>query len=124
MRRAIAAPALLATLLALAACAAGPATPERVTLDATLLTVGMSNGSTCRGPAPASGAATGWSGRLTGCASTYPYTVEIDPGTNPIRFVLQEILGDRIIGPLATVTITDATGRDRVFQTPERPGED
>ena len=24
------------------------------------------------------------------------------------------------IGPLATVTITDATGRDRVFQTPER----
>ena len=117
MRRALAS---LMTVAALAACATGPATPQRVTLDADLLSVRMSDGSTCSGPAPSSGADTGWSGTLTGCASAYPYVVEIDPGTNPIRFVLQEILGDRIIGPLATVTITDATGRDRVFQTPER----
>ena len=120
MRRALAAPVALATLTALAACAMGPATPEQVTLDADLLSVRMSTGATCRGPAPASGAETGWSGTLTGCATPYPYTVEIDPRTNPVRFVLQEILGDRIIGPLATVTITDASGRDRVFQTPER----
>lgn len=117
MRRVLAA---LSILTALAACATGPASPQRVTLDPDLLTVGMSDGSTCRGPAPATGAGAGWSGTLTGCAAAYPYTVEIDPGTNPIRFVLQEILGDRIIGPLATVTITEATGRDRVFQTPER----
>lgn len=110
----------LSILTALTACATNPAAPERVTLDPDLLTVAMSDGSTCLGPAPATGAETGWSGVLTGCASAYPFTVEIDPGTNPVRFVLQEILGDRIIGPLATVTITDATGRDRVFQTPER----
>jgi hypothetical protein len=112
--------AALSIVTALAACAVGPASPERVTLDADLLSVRMSDGSTCRGPAPASGFEAGWSGTLTGCAATYPYVVEIDPGTNPIRFVLQEILGDRIIRPVATVTITDATGRDRVFQTPER----
>lgn len=118
MRRALIA---VSFLTALAACATGPAAPERVTLDADLLSVRMSDGATCLGPAPASGFEAGWSGTLTGCASPYPYVVEIDPGTNPIRFVLQEILGDRIIRPLATVTITDATGRDRVFQTPERP---
>lgn len=120
MRRAPIALIAIATLTALAACATGPASPERVTLDADLLSVRMSDGSTCRGPAPATGADAGWSGTLTGCTSPYPYLVEIDPGTNPVRFILQEILGDRIIGPLATVTITDATGRDRVFQTPER----
>jgi hypothetical protein len=111
--------ALVATTT-LAACATAPASPERVTLDRDLLTVAMSDGSLCRGPAPGTGAEAGWSGTLTGCAWSYPYRVEIDPGTNPVRFVLQEILGDRIIGPIATVMITDATGRDRVFQTPER----
>lgn len=116
MRRALLSALILATL---AACAMGPATPERVTLDATLLSVGMSDGSTCLGPAPETGAQTGWSGTLTGCASAYPYVVEVDPGTNPVRFILQEILGDRLIRPLATVTITDASGRDRVFQSPE-----
>ncbi len=117
MRRAL---ATLLTVTAIAACATGPASPSRVTLEADLLSVAMSDGSTCRGPAPGMGAETGWSGTLTGCAWPYGYTVEIDPGTNPVRFVLQEILGDRIIKPLATVTITDADGRDRVFQTPER----
>lgn len=119
MRRATIALTALATLATLAACATGPAAPERVTLDATLLSVGMSDGTTCLGPAPDAGAGTGWSGTLSGCASPYPYTVEIDPGTNPVRFILQEIFGDRLIRPLATVTITDATGRDRVFQSPE-----
>ncbi len=118
MRRALASFALLTALLRVRH---RPATPERVTLDADLLSVRMSDGSHLPRPAPETGAEAGWSGTLTGCAATYPYAVEIDPGTNPIRFVLQEILGDRIIGPLATVTITDAMGRDRVFQTPERP---
>jgi len=113
--------ALTATLAMLAACATGPATPIRVSLDADLLTVTMSDATTCRGPAPSTGAETGWSGRLTGCPWDYAYTVEIDPGTNPIRFILQEVFGDSIVSPLATVTITDATGRTRSFETPERP---
>jgi hypothetical protein len=112
--------ALTATLATLAACATGPATPTRVSLDPDLLTVAMSDGTTCRGPAPATGAETGWSGRLTGCPSGYAYTVEIDPGTNPIRFILTEVFGAGILSPLATVTITDATGRTRSFQTPDR----
>jgi hypothetical protein len=106
-------------LSALGACAIGPAMPSRVTLDRSLLTVAMSDGSTCRGPAPAQGAETGWSGMLTGCPWAYAYGVEIDPRTNPVRFIFEEIFGDRLIGPLATVTITDGTGRARVFQSPE-----
>jgi len=120
MRRVI---ATTLTLALLGACATGPATPTRVSLDRSLLTVTMSDATTCRGPAPAQGAETGWSGTLTGCAWAYPYTVEIDPRTNPIRFVLEEVFGDSIIAPVATVTITDATGRDRVFQSPQ-PVED
>ena len=112
--------ALTATLVTLAACATGPATPTRASLEADLLTVTMSDGSTCLGPAPASGAETGWSGRLSGCRWDYAYTVEIDPGTNPIRFILQEVFGEGILSPLATVTITDATGRTRSFESPER----
>jgi hypothetical protein len=115
--------ALTATLAMLAACGTGPATPARVTLEADLLTVAMSDASTCRGPAPATGAEAGWSGRLAGCPWDYAYTVEIDPGTNPIRFILQEVFGDSIVSPLATVTITDATGRTRSFQTPERAAD-
>lgn len=116
MRRAIASSL---TLAALAACATGPATPTDVSLDRSLLTVAMSDASTCRGPAPAQGAETGWSGTLTGCPWPYAYTVEIDPRTNPLRFVLEEVFGDSIIAPVATVTITDATGRARTFQSPE-----
>ena len=88
-----------------------------------MLTVTMSDASTCRGPAPTQGAETGWSGTLTGCPWSYPYTVEIDPRTNPVRFVLEEIFGDGVVAPVATVTITDATGRARTFQSPE-PVED
>jgi hypothetical protein len=112
--------ALTATLATLAACATGPATPRSVSLEADMLTVAMSDASTCLGPAPATGAETGWSGRLTECPWTYAYTVEIDPGTNPISFLLQEVFGDGFVSPVATVTITDATGRTRTFQTPER----
>jgi hypothetical protein len=111
--------ALTATLATLASCATGPATPARVTLEADLLTVTMSDATTCRGPAPATGADTGWSGRLSGCPSSYAYTVEIDPGTNPVRFLLTEVFGEGIVSPLATVTITDATGRTRSFQSPD-----
>ena len=115
--------ALTATLATLAACATGPATPARVSLEADLLTVTMSDATTCLGPAPETAAETGWSGRLTGCPWEYTYTVEIDPGTNPIRFLLTEVFGEGILSPLATVTITDATGHIRRFQTPDRAGD-
>jgi hypothetical protein len=108
------------TLATLAACAVGSAAPTQVTLDRDLLSVRMSDGSICEGAAPGEGAEGGWSGTLTGCPWAYAYAIEIDPRTNPVRFVLEEVLGDRIIGPLAAVTITDASGRARVFQTPER----
>ena len=119
MRRVLATSALLATF---AACATGPATPTRVTLDRDMLTVRMSDGATCRGPAPAEGAATGWSGRLGGCPWTYAYRVEIDPGTNPLRWILEEVLGEGVLSPIATVTITEPSGRQRVFETPDLPG--
>jgi len=108
----------------LVACAIGPAEPRQVALDANLLTVRMSDGSTCLGPAPSTGAEAGWSGRLQDCPWDYAYTVEIDEGTNPIRLILTEVFGEfGLLSPVADVTITDATGRDRVFQTPDR-GED
>jgi hypothetical protein len=98
----------------------GPAVPQQVDLDADLLNVRMSDGTVCRGPAPGPDARTGWSGRLQDCAWDYPYTVEIDPGTNPLRFVLVEVFGEALFSPLAEVTITPADGRPRVFQTPDR----
>ena len=65
-----------------------------------------------------------WNGTSTfTCPWEYAYTVEIDPGTNPIRFLLTEVFGEGILSPLATVTITDATGHIRRFQTPDRAGD-
>ncbi len=112
---------LTAATVGLSACAATPPRPVEVSLSQTLLEVRLSNGQTCTGPAPAAAAA-GWSGTLEGCAVALPYEVTIDPGTNPVRFVLQEIftaigLTDAI-APIATVTITDATGRTRTFASP------
>lgn len=114
--------------VALAACASVPAVPQRVDLDADLLSVRMSDGTTCLGPAPGAEAAAGWSGRLQGCAWDYAYTVEIDPGTNPMRFIFEEVFGalglEGVLSPLAEVTITGADGRPRVFRSPPEPEED
>jgi len=114
---------LLATVaLALAACVAGPPRPSEVRLTHALLTVRMSDGSTCLGPAPQDGAETGWSGRLQGCDSGYSHAVEIAPGANPLRFALEEVLGavglEDALAPMATVTIIGADGTRRRFVSP------
>jgi hypothetical protein len=118
----------LAALTALAACDTGPARPDRVDLDRSLLRVAMTDGSTCLGPAPGGGGVEAWSGRLQDCPWPYAYTVEIDPRSNPVRYVLEEVLGavgaDDLLSPIATVTITGPEGRQTVFATPERAGAD
>ncbi len=107
--------------LVLVACVMGSATPDQVELSANMLTVRMSDGSTCQGPAPSNGAEAGWSGQLQDCAWSYDYIVEIDEGTNPVRLILTEVFGDLgILSPLADVTIIGPDGRTRVFQTPDR----
>jgi len=115
-------------VLALAACQPGNPRPDSVELDRDLLTVRFSNAETCLGPAPAEGAETGWSGTLQSCAYPHAYTVDIDPRANPIRLILQEVFGalggEDILTPIATVSITDPSGRVRQFETPERFEED
>ncbi|MEQ8367972.1 MAG: hypothetical protein RIB61_14830 [Roseicyclus sp.] len=109
-------------LASLAACTTGPAAPRDVQIDRDLLTVGMSDGSLCRGAAPGDSPA-GWSGTLQSCPWSYGYTVEIDPGTNPVRLILQEVFtalgAPDALSPIATVTIIDGMGRARVFETPD-----
>lgn len=111
-------PLLLLGVAALAACAAATPRPLSVAASPGGIEVAMSNGRICRGPAPA-GAASGWSGTLQGCPTPYVYSVEIDPGTNPLRLLLDELFtalgAPDLIGPMATVAITDGNGRTRTF---------
>ncbi len=106
---------------ALAACASAAPQPAQVSLTDTLLTVRMSNGTICQGPAPAEGL-TSWSGQLQDCPTPFAYSVEIDPGTNPTRFILEELLtslgGEALFAPFATVEITSDTGVTRTFVSP------
>lgn len=108
--------------LTLTACAQSPARPVSVDLTRDLLEVRMSDETVCSGPAPAEGAEAGWSGRFEGCAWPYAYDVAIEPGANPLRFALQEVFAaiglEDALAPLAQVTITDSTGRARVFASP------
>lgn len=104
----------------LAACATGPAQPARATLSPSMLEVRMTDGRFCEGPAPALGAEDGWSGTFTGCPWAYDYTIDIDPGTNPIRFVVEAVavaLGAEI-SPVADIRITDTEGRQYRFVSP------
>lgn len=115
---------LLLPVLALAACANyGAPRPVGVTLTTDNLTVRLANGEYCRGPAPSTGASAGWSGQLQGCSVSYGYDVAIQPGTNPVRYVLAEVFTaiglEGVLVPLATVTIHDGAGRDWRFATPE-----
>ena len=114
----------LLPVLALVACAnLGTPPPSDVALTNDNLSVRLSNGETCYGPAPAE-ASGGWSGQLQGCSVAYSYDVAVQPGTNPVRMVLHEIFTaiglEGALVPLATVTIDDGAGRDWRFATPER----
>ena len=108
-------------LALLAACAMATPRPVAVALTATELRVTLNTGAVCTGPAPA-GAEGGWSGTLQDCPARIPYEVDISPGTNPLRLILEEVFtslgAPDLIAPVATVTLTDATGRTRVFASP------
>lgn len=115
---------ILLPLLVISACSLVQAPrPVNVTLTENNLSVRMANGETCQGPRPA-GVTGGWSGRLQGCSAAYDYNIAMDPGSNPLRMVFDEIRG--AVGlqgtsvPIATITISDGGGRDYIYATPER----
>ncbi len=120
--------AVLAAPLVVAGCALVPASPVAVDLTRDQVDVRLSDGTVCTGTAPATGAETGWSGRLAPCSTGFNYVVEIDPGTNPVRFVLEEIftgLGfDQGFPPIADVTLTSDAGRTYRFVSPPPVEED
>lgn len=110
----------LALPVALAACAAGaPITPTDVTLRRDVLSVRFSDGQTCRAARPEGAAA--WSGRFDGCGS-YAYAVALEPGTNPARWVIEQVFakdGGAPLVALGQVTLTDpARRREYVFVSP------
>lgn len=112
----------LVSVVALSACAAlPPPRPESVEVSRSGIEVTLTDRSTCIGIAP-DGQPDSWSGTLQGCPVPYAYAVEIDPRTNPVRYLLEEVIG-LTVAPIATVTITDVDGRSRVFASPE-PRED
>ena len=115
---------ILLPLLVISACSLVQAPrPVNVTLTENNLSVRMANGETCQGSRPA-GVTGGWSGRLQGCSAAYDYNIAMDPGSNPLRMVFDEIRG--AVGlqgtsvPIATITISDGGGRDYIYATPER----
>ena len=61
---------------------------------------------------------------MQGCSAAYDYNIEMDPGTNSLRMVFDEIRG--AVGlqgtsvPVAMITISDGSGRDYIYATPER----
>lgn len=107
-------------LMLLAGCAgvAGNPVPQAARLSADVLTVTLSDGSTCR----ADWVADGGSGRLEECGPGYGYAVKVVENPNILRQMftgLVEALGaDGVSPPLAEVVITDAAGVDRVFVSP------
>ncbi|MGB8624267.1 MAG: hypothetical protein WCD16_15765 [Paracoccaceae bacterium] len=118
---------LLPIALILAACA-GPlgGRPEKVIVSRDMLTDTLSSGARCFGPrAGATQTAAGWSGTLENCGAAYPYEVTLLPGTNPVRYVLSEVLtalgGETLIAPLAAVEITTP---NRVYRFRSPPPRD
>lgn len=114
---------LLPIVLFLAACSQTGGRPEAVLLENDRVTVRMSSGSPCVGFRDASTqTATGWAGTLEGCPMPYPYKVTLQPGTNPVRWVLQETFtalgGDNIVAPLALVEVTAPGGVIYRFRSP------
>jgi hypothetical protein len=113
-------------LLVLGACGTSVPQPQSVIVSQDLITVLMTNGTTCLGPAP-SAEVLSWAGRLQDCPSPYDYTVEIDPRANPLRLILVEFFEavglDDILSPIARVEITSPGGVTRTFVSPPPPLE-
>jgi hypothetical protein len=105
---------------ALGACAGMQPTPvpQAARLSSDVLTLTLSDGSTCR----ADWAAAGGAGRFRDCAPGFGYAVTVVENPNILRQLftgLTSALGaDGAVPPMAEVVITDAMGRDRVFVSP------
>ena len=106
--------------LALAGCAAleTAPVPQAARLSSEVLTLTLSDGTTCR----ADWAAAGGVGRFDACGPGFGYAVNVVENPNLLRQLftgLTEALGaDGAVPPMAEVVITDALGRDHVFVSP------
>ena len=108
---------LMAVLL-LGGCAALPVSPvpREARLSAEVLTLVLSDGTTCR----ADWASSGGAGRFADCGPGFAYAVEVVEKPNPLRQVVQALIGEGALAPMAEVVITDAAGRAHVFVSPPR----
>lgn len=110
----------LVVILALGGCVAMPGSPvpQAARLSAEVLTLTLSDGTTCR----ANWAAAGGSGRFENCGPGFGYAVDEVENPNLLRQLftgLTEALGaEGVSPPMAEVVITDASGRDHVFVSP------
>lgn len=105
--------------LVLAACVApGTPVPQAARLSAEVLTLTLSDGTTCR----ARWAEAGGAGRMDNCGPGFGYTVREVENPNILRQLFTELtaaLGaEGVVPPMAQVVITDASGRDHVFVSP------
>lgn len=95
--------------------------PQGARVSAEVLTLTLSDGTTCR----ANWAASGGAGRFDACGPGYSYSVEVMETPNPLRQLVQALVGEGAMAPMARVVITDAAGRARVFASPPpRPARD
>jgi hypothetical protein len=107
-------------LLLLPACAGLTLSPvpQAARLSDSTLTVTLSDGTTCR----ADWAAAGGAGRLDGCGQGYDYAVTVAENPNILRKLVDGVFAalgaEGVSPPLATVVLTDATGRDFTFASP------
>ena len=111
---------LAPAVLALGGCVGLQTTPvpQAARLSAEVLTLTLSDGTTCRADWVASGGA----GRIQDCGPGFGYAVDVVENPNLLRQLftgLTEALGaEGVSPPMAEVVITDATGRDHVFVSP------
>ncbi|MFW5641289.1 MAG: hypothetical protein ACOCY0_00855 [Roseicyclus sp.] len=121
---------VLSLVVVVSGCAsAAPPRPVEVSLDRSALEMRLSDARICAAPVTAvpgryTTTVTG-TGDFPACPG-FAYTVTGDPGTNPLRFVLEEGLAalglPDGIAPMATVEIAAPDGRTWTFASP--PGTD
>ena len=105
-------------VLLLTGCAAissAPA-PQEARLSDQVLTLVLSDGTACRADWRAEGGA----GRFEDCGPGFAWTVEEARNPNPLRQVVQALVGEGALAPMARVAIADARGRTHVFASPPR----
>lgn len=105
-------------VLMLAGCVALPVAPvpQEARLSDQELVLVLSDGTSCR----ADWRAGGGTGRFEDCGPGFSYAVEVMQNPNPLRQVVQALVGEGALAPMARVVITDASGRTHVFASPPR----